>query len=103
MNKRFEKKKAPDPDYWPTLIEKLVIDMWVREPNFTLDQLKNIENPSLIIIGEKEEFYPLESNQEMADVMPNARLEVIPGATHFAPIEKPEPINKLIIDFLKEE
>jgi len=101
--KQMYEKEAPDPAYWSTLIKKLVQDLYLREPNFTLDQLKTINNPTLIIIGENDQFIPVACNQEMVDVMPNARLEVIQDATHLVPFEKPKQINKIILDFLGKE
>lgn len=100
--KKAYEKVASDPENWPSLMEK-EMDMAKREPNFTLDQLKNIESPSLIIDGEKEHLYPLEVMQEMTDAMPNARLEVIPGGTHLVLMEKPKLVNQLIISFLKND
>ncbi|MFX1435562.1 MAG: alpha/beta fold hydrolase, partial [Promethearchaeota archaeon] len=67
------------------------------------EQLKNIENPSLIIDGEKEQLYPLKAIQEMADAIPDARLEVIPGGTHLVLMEKPKLVNQLIVSFLKND
>ncbi len=98
--KRAYEKVAPDPENWLNLIEK-EMDLAQREPSFTLDQLKNIESPSLIIFGGEEQLYPLEAMQEMSNAMPNARLEVIPGGTHIVLMEKPKLVNQLILDFLK--
>ena len=98
--KKAYEKVASNPNNWPKFIEK-GMDLAMREPNFTLEQLKNIRSPTLIIEGEIEHLYPLAVIQEMNDAIPNARLEVIPGGTHLALIEKPKTINKLIISFLK--
>jgi len=98
--KKAYEKVASNPDNWPNLLKK-GMDMAMREPNFTLEQLKNIESPSLIIDGENEQLYPLKAIQEMTDAMSNARLELIPGGTHLALMEKPRLINQLIINFLK--
>ncbi|MFX1456087.1 MAG: alpha/beta fold hydrolase [Promethearchaeota archaeon] len=100
--KKAYEKVASNPDNWPNLLKK-GMEMAVREPNFTLEELKNIESPSLIIDGEKEKLYPLKVVQEMANTMPNARFESIPGGTHLALMEKPKLINQLIINFLKND
>jgi pimeloyl-ACP methyl ester carboxylesterase len=98
--KRAYEKVAADPDNWLNLVEK-EMDLAKREPNFTLDQLKNIASPSLIIFGGEEQLFPLKVMQEMTNAMPNARLEVIPGGTHIVLMEKPKLVNQLIISFLK--
>ena len=72
-----------------------------REPNFTLDQLKNIKCPSLIIDGENEHLYPLKVIQEMTEAIPDARLEVIPSGTHLVLMEQSKIVNQLIVNFLK--
>ncbi|MFW9785367.1 MAG: alpha/beta fold hydrolase [Candidatus Heimdallarchaeota archaeon] len=100
--KKAYEKVALDPDNWPILIEK-ELNMAKREPNFTLDQLKSIKSPSLIIDGEGERLYPLKVIQEMADAIPNAQLEIIPGGTHLVLMEKPKLINRLIVSFLKND
>ncbi|MFX0018205.1 MAG: alpha/beta fold hydrolase [Promethearchaeota archaeon] len=100
--KKAYEKVASNPDNWPNLLKK-GMDMALKEPNFTLEQLKNIENPSLIIDGEKEQLYPLKAIQEMADAIPDARLEVIPGGTHLVLMEKPKLVNQLIVSFLKND
>ncbi|MFX1428409.1 MAG: alpha/beta fold hydrolase, partial [Promethearchaeota archaeon] len=70
---------------------------------FKLEQLKSIKSPSLIIDGENQTLYPSKVIQEMADAIPNARLEVIPGGTHLVLMEKPKLVNKLIVSFLKND
>ncbi len=98
--KRAYEKVAANPDNWLKLVKK-EMDLARREPNFTLDQLKNIERPTLIIFGGEEQLFPVKVGQEMANAMLNARLEVIPGGTHLVHMEKPKLFNQLIISFLK--
>ncbi|MFX0075927.1 MAG: alpha/beta fold hydrolase [Candidatus Hermodarchaeota archaeon] len=100
--KRAYEKVASNPDNWPNLLKK-GMDMAIREPNFTLEQLKNIKCPSLIIDGNKEQLYPLKVIEEMTAAIPNAQLELIPGGTHLALMEEPRQINQLIINFLKND
>ncbi|MFW9827260.1 MAG: alpha/beta fold hydrolase [Candidatus Thorarchaeota archaeon] len=100
--KKAYEKVASNPDNWSNLLKK-GMDMAIKEPNFKLEQLKNIKSPSLIIDGENENLYPLKVMQEMADAIPNARLEVIPGGTHLVLMEKPKLVNQLIVRFLKND
>ncbi|MFX1419382.1 MAG: alpha/beta fold hydrolase, partial [Promethearchaeota archaeon] len=100
--KKAYEKVASNPDNWPNLLKK-GMDMAIKEPNFKLEQLKNIKSSSLIIDGENEKLYPLKVMQEMADAIPNARLEVIPGGTHLVLMEKPKLVNQIIVSFLKND
>ena len=38
----------------------------------------------------------------MARLIPGARLVIIPGTSHMVPLEKPDELNKVILDFLRE-
>ena len=59
-----------------------------------------IRAPSLAIWGEQDEVTPLAHSQQIADTIPGARLETIPGAGHISNLDKPEAFNRLVGDFL---
>jgi pimeloyl-ACP methyl ester carboxylesterase len=40
---------------------------------------------------------------EMYDALPKAELAIVPGTSHFLTQEKPELVNKLLVDFLTKE
>jgi CubicO group peptidase (beta-lactamase class C family)/predicted ester cyclase len=92
---------APDPDHFPVLLEK-VREMWLTQPNYTLEELGNITAPTLIIDGGLGEVVRPEHVQEMAEAIPGAKLQLIPDTGHLAPIEKPEEWNEAVIAFLRE-
>jgi len=37
----------------------------------------------------------------MQRTLPNGRLEVVPDASHGLPMEKPEVVSRLVLDFLQ--
>ena len=44
--------------------------------------------------------------QHMVDMyaaLPNAELAIVPGTSHFLTQEKPDLVNKLVVDFLTKE
>ena len=64
-------------------------------------QLPEISVPTLVVVGEKD--IPFRQPSEvMAKNIPNARLHVIPEATHTPHEETPEAFNELLIGFLSE-
>ena len=63
------------------------------------DQLGDIDVPVLILAGEFDEARPV-TMERFASMMPDARVEVIPGAGHAAPVERPGLVASLITDFL---
>lgn len=95
----FYSRIAPDPDRWPALIGK-VKAMWLTQPNYTAADLARVRAKTLVILGEKDDIRR-EHGQEMARLIPGARFAVIPGASHMAPMEKPDELNRIILDFLR--
>ena len=59
-----------------------------------------IRAPALVIWGEEDDVTPLPHSQQIADAIPGARLETIPGAAHISNLDKPEAFNRLLADFL---
>lgn len=54
------------------------------------DTLRQIDVPTLILCGEDDALCPIERHQLMRDLIPGARLEVIPGAGHLPTLEQPQ-------------
>jgi pimeloyl-ACP methyl ester carboxylesterase len=51
--------------------------------------LPTIEAPTLLVVGERDQFTPRRMMEQMARAIPRARLEVYDHATHYLPIEYP--------------
>ncbi len=62
----------------------------------TLDDL-----PVMIVVGEHDSITPVERARDMAALLPDARLEIIPAAGHLPPLEAPDAVNALLGDFLE--
>ena len=39
----------------------------------------------------------------IARALPEAQLAIVPGTSHALPMEKPELVNRLLLDFLADE
>lgn len=63
------------------------------------DRLDEIDVPVLIVAGEYDEARPV-TMEWFADMMPDARVEVIDGAGHAAPVERPGQVADLVEAFL---
>ena len=57
--------------------------------------LKGFDRPTLILWGEKDRIVPLPMAQDWLEVLPHARLEVIPNGSHLLPDEFPEAVDVL--------
>jgi pimeloyl-ACP methyl ester carboxylesterase len=64
------------------------------------DLLPHLDAPTLIIAGDRDLMTPLFTARKMNRWIRGSRLVVIPGATHYAPLEFPEVIEAEILGFL---
>ena len=78
-----------------------LIELMLNEPNITKSELNKIQNPVLVIAGEKDEVkesYTKEIQQNIS----KAELLIIPNSTHYVPFEQPKILNEAILKFLKK-
>ncbi len=62
--------------------------------------LAAIAVPTLVGVGEGDALTPPELAEEMAALIPGARLARIPAAGHLPPMETPEAVNALLAEWL---
>ena len=58
------------------------------------------EVPTMIIWGDRDQVIPVSHGHIAHELIPGSRLEVVEGAGHFLPIERPELLDRLLRDFL---
>lgn len=63
-------------------------------------ELRNLKPPTLFIWGDRDVQGPPSLGQEMADIAPNARCEVLPETGHLPWLDQPDRCRKLVLDFL---
>jgi len=68
----------------------------------TLARLPGLRCPLLAAAGEDDMIAPPRYARQIAQQVPHARLEVLPGVGHAPPIEAPRQFNKLLGDFLTQ-
>jgi pimeloyl-ACP methyl ester carboxylesterase len=61
-----------------------------------------IAAPTLLIAGEEDTNAPLRTMTRMAEAIPGARLEVLRGIGHLAPLECPDRYAEIVRQFLAE-
>ncbi len=69
-------------------------------PNFTIEQLRSIETPTLVMAGDHDLIKEAHTLR-LFHSLPHARLCIIPGVNHSLLQEKPRLANRIIIDFLE--
>lgn len=65
-----------------------------------LSELKLIDSPALIIVGELDEETPPSYAHALVEKMPNATFLQIEGCGHLTPSEKPHEFNSAVASFL---
>jgi pimeloyl-ACP methyl ester carboxylesterase len=71
---------------------------WNGEKN-----LKNIQNETLIIWGDKDRAYNYNQVKTLKDNIPNATLKIVEGCSHNVHLEKPLEFNNYVIKFLDKK
>lgn len=64
------------------------------------DLLPGIRVPTLVVAGSRDTFTPPEVSVAMAEAIPGARLELVPGGSHILPLEERQRVGQLLRDFL---
>ena len=87
------------PDQFATFAEA-VGRMQRTEPNYSIHDLARVHVPVAIVQGEHDEFIKLEHAEYLAGSIPGAELILLPGVSHFAPLQRPEKFNQVMLTFL---
>jgi pimeloyl-ACP methyl ester carboxylesterase len=72
------------------------------EPNLQASELAKVTQRSLVVFSD-DDLVTLAHAVEMYDALPNAELAIVPGTSHFLTQEKPDLVNKIVVDFLTTE
>jgi pimeloyl-ACP methyl ester carboxylesterase len=64
--------------------------------------LPEIRVPALVLVGEEDAVTPPALAESMNRAIPGSRLEVIPGAGHLVPLERPDVFKGALDRFLRE-
>jgi 3-oxoadipate enol-lactonase len=63
-------------------------------------QLGGIAAPTLVITGDQDSACPPDQGRHIAGSVRNGCFELLPAASHAAPVEQPEAFNELVLRFL---
>ena len=100
---------------WPDLVEgarammrkmsaediSLVLRGMAERPDSVAD-LKSINVPTLIVIGEEDVLSTVADGELMRQNIAGSQLKVVPKAGHYAPWEQPELVGKVLRQFLDD-
>ena len=60
------------------------------------DRAEAIRAPTLVLCGAEDKVTPVDLSNELADLVPDARTEVIPRAGHLTNLEQPVDFNRIV-------
>jgi 3-oxoadipate enol-lactonase len=66
------------------------------------DRVQEIRVPTLVLVGDQDLVTPVDLSNELVDLIPDARMHVIPGVGHLTNLEKPDDFNGIVAPFLAE-
>lgn len=81
------------------IIRKKLAKLMEKYPNFTVDSLKKIQTPFLVIASDHD-IITIDHSVSLYKHLPNAYLFIVPNASHLSLAEFPNLINGEIIRFL---
>jgi pimeloyl-ACP methyl ester carboxylesterase len=88
-------------------VKMLESEMWkywhevhVQMCNEAFNVAFHLQREILVITGKNEELVKEEHTKNIAQTIPNAKLELVLNTGHFCPMEDPKKVNRLISDFL---
>jgi pimeloyl-ACP methyl ester carboxylesterase len=67
-----------------------------------VERLGSIDVPALVLWGAEDAWEPAWKADELADLVPGARRQLLPGAGHFAPEDEPTGFVEAVKSFLLE-
>ncbi len=102
------KTMARRPDFVERVTRTLLADdaaihgaMWDMISAIDLvPQLHRVDCPTLVVVGEHDPSSPPAAARVLRDHIRGARLHIVDGASHMAPLERPVIVNELLLEFL---
>ena len=92
---------APKGRKWDALPDAMSA-VWRTSVIFTREQLRSITVPVTIADGDHDEIIVMEQEQEMATLIPHAKLVVFPETSHFVMWQDPDALGKAMLTWLEE-
>jgi pimeloyl-ACP methyl ester carboxylesterase len=75
------KKLMPEPDRWAEFVARLIA-MWSTPVYLTDAQIRSLQMPTLIIVGDHDQYNQIPKSVELYQLLPNGELAIIPGCGH---------------------
>jgi 3-oxoadipate enol-lactonase len=71
--------------------------VWLADQRY---RVAAIDVPTLVLVGDQDLVTPYDLSSELVDLIPDARLQTIPGAGHLSNLERPDEFNTAVAEFI---
>ncbi len=88
--------------YWKVLALQLR-DMWMDNPNFTLEEMSRISAATLVMTGQYDPYGNLEQTLTIHQAIKGSELCIVPGVAHATLVKRPEISTLIILDYLTRQ
>lgn len=96
---RFRAMHSDAEDAWPRLLRRTA-EMWLEYPGLSEGEIRRVEAPSLVIVGDRDHFVPARVAAAMCEMLPRGELAIRPGADHGLPTTHAAWFAQTVMDFL---
>jgi pimeloyl-ACP methyl ester carboxylesterase len=97
---RLKKFHAASDDHWLILL-KQISELWTKQLNYPVDTLRQIVTPTLIVLGDRDNYIPVDHSVCFYNAIPNAELAILPNADHYIVLKEPMMFCDLIMGFFE--
>lgn len=77
-----------------------ISEMMRTQPNYGAGDLATVRVPVAVVQGEHDEFIKPEYAEYLARSIPGAELIILRGVSHFAPLQRPDEFNSVVLAFV---
>lgn len=96
------RRLSPTPDSFPKL-KKALGKLYSTEPDISPGDLKTIHCPVTIAAGEYDQFIKRQHSEQMAQLIPGAKLVIIPKVSHGGPLQDPGLFHGSVMHWLNNK
>lgn len=93
-------QRSTTPDQFEAFV-KAISHMMKTEPNYSAHDLSKIQVPVAIVQSESDEFIKHDHAEYLARSIRESEFILLPSVSHFAPLQRPESFNKVLLGFLE--
>lgn len=100
-NRRNYRRLSPASGDFDAVFEAIQ-QMQSTQPEYSTADLARIRVPVTVALGEHDEFIRRDHLEYLAATLPDATFELLPGASHFAPLQDPALFTGAVLRFLSK-